>query len=115
MAGRTYTAVVPSAARTVAGNGGTIPVDFSDETELLLHIKVAAVSGTSPTMTVSVAESLDGGTTWVNVSSATAVTAAGTTRHTVPITAVIGPMLRIGWTIGGTTPSFTFSVDLWAK
>ena len=113
MAGKTAQ-VVPSAARTATGSL-VVPGDFSDEDELVLHIYVTAASGTSPSMTVSIQDSLDGGSTWSGISTTSALTAASTTSLRVGTNVAFGPALRVSWTITGTTPSFTFSVRMFAK
>lgn len=106
--------LLASGARTASG---TAPItgDFSDEDELRLHLRISAVAGTTPTMTLSLQDSLDGGTNWVSVASFAAATAVGTTALNIPITQPFGPLLRLSWTMGGTTPSFTFEVRAFSK
>ncbi|MCA1696557.1 MAG: hypothetical protein LC749_18555 [Actinobacteria bacterium] len=70
-------------------------------------LDVTAASGTSPTLTVNVQTS-DDNTTWRTVVSFTAVTAAPANQHVSQ--GSLDRYLRFSWVIGGTTPSFTFSV-----
>jgi hypothetical protein len=96
--------LVPSAARSAAGNGASL--DTGERSTLRLLLDVAAVSGLGATTTVTVEQSSDG-MTWRSHSSFAAAAAVGTERK------VFGPLdrvVRVSWTVGGTTPSVTFSV-----
>lgn len=79
-------------------------------TGIYIEINVSARSGTTPTLDVNLQDSLDGGTTWNTVSSLTQITAVGvgTKRLNLRDTPA-GPLLRLNYVIGGTTPSFTFT------
>lgn len=71
---------------------------------------VSAASGTSPTLDAKVQHSPDG-TNWFDLMTFTQATAATTEckSHTGPIF----ERVRAVGTIGGTTPQFSFTVDLW--
>lgn len=98
---------VASAARTTSGTSGV--VGGSTPTEALrAQLDVTAAAGTTPTLNVIIEDSLDGGTTWNTVGTFAQKTTAG--REVINITAPFSPLLRVSWTIGGTTPSFTFAV-----
>ena len=96
--------LVPSAARTTAGTGGTVVTGERDT--LRLTLDVTAASGGTPSMTVTLEHSSDS-TTWVAHSSFAAVTGAGTTRK---VFGGIDRYVRATWAITGTTPSFTFAL-----
>lgn len=101
---------VPSAARTVTGNGQTMrETDQGDSISFL--VSTTAVSGTTPTLDIVVEWSMDGGTTWARLEGTpdnfTTITATGNVIKTFPVRSTT---YRVVWTIGGTTPSFTFSV-----
>lgn len=100
---------VASAARTTSGNSGTLDAESFGVASLLLD--VTAASGTTPTLNVTVEES-DDGTTWRQVGTFAQKTAVSNERKSFAISA---PKYRVTWTIGGTTPSFTFSVTGSAK
>ncbi len=107
-------AAVASAARTTTGVSSAIAVATNtvSPTLVALAVNVTAVSGTTPTLDLSVEWSTDGGTTWFVGQPAdtfTQVTATGTAIKTFTPKA---PHCRVRWTIAGTTPSFTFAVDL---
>lgn len=95
-----------SAARTATGNSGAFAVGGA--TQIGVGVVVTAVSGTSPSMTLSIEWSFDGTNFGAGETATTfaAITAAKTTHQFV---AVRAPYFRLVWTITGTTPSFTFS------
>jgi hypothetical protein len=70
-----------------------------------VNYRVTAVSGTSPTLDVSIEESTDNGATWNKVYDFPRITAAGS--YNSPTLPVRGTMYRVQQTVGGTTPSFT--------
>lgn len=104
--------IAASAARTTSGSTAMIHT-YGPITGIVLQVNVTAVSGTSPTLTVKAEDSVDG-TNWNAVAGAatSSITATGITLVRVDLRAVpVTERLRFTWTIGGTTPSFTFAVD----
>jgi hypothetical protein len=97
-------AAVPSAARTTSGNSGAIAVQAES---LGIGLNVTAVTGTSPSMTVTVEWSYDGTNFAVGetTDSFAAITAAKVTNRLVSVRA---PYYRLVWAITGTSPSFTY-------
>ena len=102
--------VVTSAARTATGNSGTLS-GYGGATTLRAQLDVTAASGTTPTLDVKIQDTLDG-TNWNDLVAFTQATA--TTREIKTVTTPFSDRLRVLYTIGGTTPSFTFSVR-WAS
>lgn len=96
--------LVPSGTRTAAGSGPTLTVDLAHT--LRMTLAVTAVSGTSPSLTVTVEHS-ENGSTWATHSSFAAATAVSSQRKVV---SGLDRFVRCSWTVAGTTPSFTFSV-----
>lgn len=96
--------LVPAAARTAAGNAPGQSVGTA--TTLRVDLTVTAVSGTTPSLTVTLEHSADG-VTWVTHSAFTAITAATTQRK---VASGLDRYIRCSWAITGTTPNFTFSV-----
>ena len=74
-----------------------------------VNIPVTAVSGTNPTMDIEIQESDDTGTNWFTVYDFPRITATGMYRS--PKLPLTGNRLRYLETIGGTTPSFTRSLN----
>lgn len=86
--------------------------DVGDYDELILFATVTAASGTTPTLDLVFMSSPDN-TNWFTHSLMTQITATGNTLLSVPQN--IGQYCSVYWAIGGTTPSFTFSLDVVAK
>jgi hypothetical protein len=109
MAYSTPVVVVASAARTTTGNSGprTVPEAGS---QLSLWVNVTATAGT-PTLDLTVEWSDDGGTTFASADTSDAFMQITAAKVTVKQFAVRAPIYRVVWTVGGTTPSFTFSVS----
>lgn len=101
----TFPTILPSAARTVSG---TADFDFATYSEVYLALDVTAVTGTVPTLDIKVQISPDGVIWYDEGTSFTQVTAAS--RPPVKKITNFGKNVRIAYTIGGTTPSFTFSL-----
>jgi hypothetical protein len=95
--------LAPSAARTTTANGAAIEV--GDKGVARLALDVTARTGTTPTLDVTIQTSFDG-VTWRTAGTFTQATAVGTQRASFNIDRFV----RATWTIGGTTPNFTFSV-----
>jgi hypothetical protein len=74
-----------------------------------VNIPVTAVTGTNPTLDVSIEESDDAGTNWFKVYDFPRITATGMYRS--PVLTLRGNRVRYVQTVGGTTPSFTRSVN----
>jgi hypothetical protein len=111
-----------SAVRTASGVGNAnIDGDFYTRGGIFL-VDVTAASGTSPTLVVKVQYTVDG-VAWHDLDTTGAQTASLTTTGKVVFKVYPGltaaanaasnnplpPVHRLAWTIGGTTPSFTFS------
>lgn len=103
--------VATSAARTTTGNSGaSVPIGIlTRSTNLSILVNCTAVSGTTPSLTLSVEWSHDG-TTFAPAETADAFTAMTTTGSKVKTFTIKGDYYRVVWTITGTTPSFTFGL-----
>lgn len=103
--------LLPSAARTVSGQSDQFSVG-GYASAAVIEIRVTAVAGTSPTLDIDLEDTFDG-TNWNKVAdiNSAAITAAGVTvvRLNLANTPTTN-RLRLNYTVGGTTPSFTFSV-----
>lgn len=95
-----------SAARTTSGNAGAVP--SGPYGTLRLTLDITAVSGTTPSMTVTIETSPDGTTNWTTIGTPFAAqTGVANIRKVVT---GADRFVRASYTITGTTPSFTFSV-----
>jgi hypothetical protein len=98
---------VASAALTSTATAGPFTPTFG--TCYSVNIPVTAVSGTTPTLDVAIEESDDSGTNYFKVYDFPRITAAGMYRS--PIMRLTGNRVRYVQTVGGTSPSFTRSVN----
>jgi len=126
--------LVASAARTTSSNSGAILLTDGRFDNFLVALNVSAASGTSPTLDVYIQQSLDGGTTFVDVARFAQQTTTTSNSHYINLasgannvvagavgdatisasaigTTLISQTLRVKWVVGGTSPSFTFSVQ----
>lgn len=115
-AGYAEETVVASAARTTSSQTAALS-GYGGSASIRAQLDVTAASGTSPTLNVVIEDTLDG-TNW-NVIG-TFVQRVATGREVINVheekaesgtfQPVFADRVRVRWTIGGTTPSFTFAV-----
>lgn len=105
-------ALHPTAARTATGSGTGIDMQTRDG-DLYLVLDSAAGTGTTPTLAVTVESSDTLGGTYTAISGAafTTVTTTASQQSLVISKDEARRFVRVTYTIGGTTPSFTFSVN----
>lgn len=128
--------LIASNTVTATGSSAAFSIGMADAYTFILN--VSAASGTTPTFDVVYQTSLDGGTTFVDIPwRHTQITAAGTNFLTVRLGLGIGEVgaegaaadtggtlvkptvvdvnnMKIKYTIAATTPSFTFSLTMFA-
>lgn len=98
--------LVASAARTASGNSGVL-AGYGPGKTIRAQLDVTAVAGVAPALDVVIEDTLDG----VNFYTiGTFAQRAAVGREVINITTPFADRLRVRWTVGGTTPSFTFSV-----
>lgn len=103
--------IAGSAARAVSGETDIIEGLGPAET-LRVQLDVTAFAGTSPTLNAVVEDTLDG-VNWNAIG--TFAQRVGNGREVLNITTPFTDRIRVRWTIGGTTPSFIFSVVMFAQ
>lgn len=94
-----------SSARIASDSGAGI--EMGDRGTVRLLLDVTAASGTLPTLGVAIQTSHDG-STWRELGAFTGLTTTGSQRISL---GGLDRYVRAVWTIGGTNPSFTFSVS----
>ena len=94
-----------SAAKDATFN--TDAIELGDRVSARLDLAVTAASGTLPTLDVEIQTSPDG-STWTAVASFTQKTGTGSQHK---LFAPLDRYVRAACTIGGTLPSFTFSLS----
>lgn len=112
MAYEDITQFVTSADRSTSSNSGAIGLGKSLNVGIL--IDVTAHSGTTPTADFTVEWSMDGVGFSVAqpVDSFTQFTTVDT--KAIKLFAVKAPFFRLVWTLGGTTPHYTFTATRYA-
>lgn len=104
--------VVSSAARTVSGASAALSGLATADT-LRVQLNVSAASGTTPTLDAVIEDTVDDGATWNTIGTFSQKTAVS--REVINITNPFTDQVRVRWTVGGTTPSFTFAVDAYIQ
>jgi hypothetical protein len=112
MSDRRTHVITLSASSAKTGSGDSGPVSVERYTEALLFIDVTAVAGTNPTLDFDVEVGPADGEMGFTHTEPAQITGAG--KALVKLSN-IGPWLRLKWTLGGTSPSFSFSAKLALK
>ena len=97
-----------SGTKTATGNTQATPQNVLRFKEGTFFLRCTAASGTTPTMTVKIQTKDPAGAYWLDLTAFAELTAAGGEMKAVA--ANLGETLSVLYTIGGTTPSFTFTV-----
>lgn len=101
-----------SGTKTATANGTTLEV--GDVVNVLrVQLAVTARSGTSPTLDVTIQDTVDDGTNWNTIGTFAQKTNTGT--EVINITAPFTNKIRARSVIAGTNPSFTYSVVAYAE
>lgn len=103
--------VAASAARTSSGSSA-VTDGWGATATLRAQSDVTAVSGTVPTLDVVLEDTLDG-VNYNTIGTFAQKVAAG--REVINITSTFTNRIRARWTIGGTSPSFTFSIIVYSE
>ena len=96
-------------AQVITASGNEAGGHSSVADSLSVQVNVTAVSGTTPSLTVSVAWSNDG-VTYGQANPVDALAAITTVTGLVARFTVKGAYYQIAWTVSGTTPSFTATI-----
>lgn len=99
-----------SAARTTSGTSSPVPVTGD---RVSVQVNVTAFSGTTPNLVMSLEWSADG-IDWATGDPADVMTAFTTSAKRVMSFNARAALVRVVWTVTGTTPSFTFSTTIWS-
>lgn len=101
------------AAFTTSSDAGDL--DVSKYRRIAVDINITAVSGTSPTIQFFI-DRKDANGIYYNIWSSSSINATGQTSVSIgPFTAIsqsLGSVVKLRWTITGTSPSFTFSASV---
>jgi len=95
-------------SETATGNSASVDNSDSTANGLAAYLHVTAASGTTPTLDVKVQHSADD-STWADLATFTQVTSANGYER-IAVTGTVNRYIRAQFTLGGTTPDFTFHV-----
>lgn len=99
----------------IASGSGAAKTAFAAEAKIIAYLDVTAATGTTPTLDVKLQHSIDG-STWLDVASGAFTQKSAIGSEDLFFTACAwGDQLRVVSAIGGTTPSFDYTVKLFAK
>lgn len=99
--------LLASETRTTSGDTSGTPVDVKKFKEGNFFLDITAVSGTTPTLDIAIKTKDPVSGKWFTIVQFTQATAIGSEMKTV---GNLGSLIAVFYTIGGTSPSFTFSV-----
>jgi hypothetical protein len=100
---------IPSMTVTASEDSGTNPLVINYGSVVVFFLNVTSVGGTNPTLDVYIDIQDPASGAWVNQDKFPTVTAPTTLALALPVRAV---KYRIRWVLGGTSPSFTFSIGV---
>ena len=103
------TCLTALAAQTATGNGTSQDNTTSTSSGAVAHLHITAVSGSTPSMTVTIQHSTNN-STWSTLATFSAATAVGS--QTLQVSGTVNRYVRASFTISGTSPSFTTLVAL---
>lgn len=98
------------ASGTVTTTGQSAGVDVGGAGTLRAQVQVSAASGTSPTLGVTIQTSHDNGASDAWRSASAAYTNLTSVSNSPYQSFVVDRYVRVSYVVGGTTPSFTFTV-----
>jgi hypothetical protein len=93
---------------TVTASGNTADIDVSLYSVIEIEVKVTSVSGTTPTLDVYIEGKFEATGDYKVLASVTGITSTGI--WFITINPLAFRYIRVRWVVGGTTPSFTFTV-----
>lgn len=106
------TSVAAAAGPRTTSGASAVLLQAGAATTLRAQLNVTAVGGVTPTLDVRLEDSLDG-TNWNTIGAFAQRVAAG--REVINVVSPFADQVRVAWTVGGSTPSFTFDVVVYAE
>lgn len=118
MARQTSRKLVDAQTITASGSGSAF-TGFGFFSKFKATLVGSAIGGTTPSFTFKIQDSIDGGTTWNDVITFTAMTANGSESKSyaeveAATAQVVGDLVRAVWTVTGTSPTGQFTLTLYA-
>jgi hypothetical protein len=98
------------ASGTFTANGNTPDINVEHITSARFWIRVTAVSGSSPTLAIHIDGKHESTGDYESIASRTNITSTGGYLIGSQVDNLVFRFIRVRWVLGGTTPSFTFTV-----
>ncbi len=89
-----------------------LPFNNVGYNSFIAYLNVTAHAGTSPTLDVKFQDSPDNGTTWYDIDDAALTQVTTTNGQQRLVVNNAGPKCRAVVAVGGTSPSYTFALDV---
>lgn len=96
----------------ITANGQSATFDMDNAINILVHVNVTAVAGTTPTLDIKLQTSPDGGTTWFDHPDITFTQMTAVAKQSKSLRGATGRLGRFDYVVGGSTPSFTTRIDV---
>lgn len=93
-------------------SGQSATFDMDNAINILVHVNVTAVAGTTPTLDIKLQTSPDKGTTWFDHPDITFTQMTAVAKQTKSLRGATGRLGRFDYVIGGSAPSFTTRIDV---
>jgi len=113
VARKAYTRRLYSGTAGATGNTQSTPIPCKTEQEGVFYLKITAATGSSPTLDLVIQTYNPMTETWHTLATFDQKTTTGQDEGFVQYG--LGEKIACIYTIGGTTPSFTFTVDVTLK
>lgn len=99
-------------AVAAAGTQNTDAVNTGGYSGFVAYLNVTAHSGTTPTLDIKFQDSADNGTTWFDIASGAFTQVTTTDGKQRLVVNNVGPKIRAVVVAGGTTPTYTLTLDV---
>ena len=101
----------PLGAQTATGTTTSVDNDASRASGAVANLHVTAVSGSSPTLDVKLRHSSDN-STFADVTAGAWTQATAVTSQRISVSGTVNRYVSVTYTVGGSSPSFTFAVAM---
>jgi hypothetical protein len=110
--------VLNQASAVQSANGNTVSLSVGQDHTLFIGINLTALGGTSPTAQFFV-DTLGADGVWYQIWASATMSGAGQVTTSIgpglATTADFGDTIRLRWSLGGTSPTATFSASIKGK
>ncbi len=105
-----HTNVLTSVAQLASANSAAF--NSGGYKTFVAYLNVTAHAGTTPTLDIKFQDSPDGGTTWYDIASGAFTQVTTSNGQSRLVISDVGPKVRAVTTLAGTSPSYTYTLDV---